>query len=399
MPSSWLRYPFLYLLVTALAGVLLRGMALLPTVPDLYERLLHAHSHIALLGWGYSALYLLYVHYFLPDGQQRSRFLTINWLLTQVTTVLMFVAFTIQGYGFYSILFSTIHIFLSYAFAYWMWKRMGRRGSSPLSVRVAKAGLFYMVLSSVGPWTLAVLSAMDLTASPWYHGALYFYLHLQYNGWFTLGLLAMVYDKLEHHMNSAALRWGRRQYRLYVGSLLPSFLLSLLGMNLSAGWFSVAVLSGAVQFLSVGIFLLLWLQYRRQAADNGWFTFALSALAAKMVLELVSAFPQLRSLAFDNRSVVIGYLHLVLLGFVSCLLLALLHQLNRGKRMTQAMPPGSFIFLAGLTGNEVLLFLEGWINWTAQSTVPYSSVLLLAMSVCMLLGIVTMTLAAFRRRP
>ncbi|MBB3111154.1 hypothetical protein FHS18_003222 [Paenibacillus phyllosphaerae] len=391
MPNSWIRYPFLYLLVTALAGVLLRGMALLPTVPDLYERLLHAHSHIALLGWGYSALYILYVKLYIPDEQQRSRFLKVNWLFTQVTIVLMFLAFTIQGYGFFSIFFSTVHIFLSYAFALWMWKKIRRREGSSLSVRFAKAGLFFMALSSVGPWGLAVLSALNLTESPWYHAALYFYLHNQYNGWFTLGLFAILFYKLEPLMNPAAIRLGQLQYGLYVTSLLPSFLLSLLWMSLSAGWYIIAILSGMVQFASVGIFFLLWLKIRRQVANGGLFFFALLALATKMVLELASAIPKLQSLAFENRSVVIGYLHLVLLGFVSCMLLAFLLKPNPGKGERKVLTLGSFIFLAGFVGNEVLLFLEGLMNWTSQLSVPYGPVLLFAMSLFMLFGIGMMT--------
>ena len=57
--------------------------------------------------------------------------------------------------------------------------------------------------------------------------------------------------------------------------------------------------------------------------SNVFLNLSLTALAVKMLLELGSAIPALEPLVFSTRSIVIGYLHLVLLGFVSCMILAL----------------------------------------------------------------------------
>lgn len=393
MPNYLFRYPILYFLITAAAGVVLRGMAFLPAWQNRYEPLLHAHSHIALLGWGYSALILLLASRFLSLEDQNSRLFRTIWLLTQFTIALMFLAFTIQGYGFYSILFSTIHILLSYVLAFWMWRKFKKTRIHPTSIRFAKASLFFMVLSSVGPWCLAVLSANDLTESPWYQASLYFYLHCQYNGWFTLGLFAVLYALLEQKKIMLSRRLTSFHFWVYTLSLLPSFVLSLLWMNLSPYWETLAVLSGLLQMASVTAFFILWLRARKllKALFVGWsnvfLNLSLTALAVKMLLELGSAIPALEPLVFSNRSIIIGYLHLVLLGFVSCMILAIAFHMQwlsvRGKWTSF----GIILFIGGLVSNEFILFLDGLLNWKYATRFPFSSVSLLAASLLLMFGI------------
>jgi len=248
-----------------------------------------------------------------------------------------------------------------------------------------------MVLSSLGPWTLAVLSARQLNDSPWYHAALYFYLHGQYNGWFTLGLFALLYSLLEQ---TPAVRLGKLagfHYWAYTISVLPSFVLSLLWMKLSAVWVVIAAVSGAAGLAAVAAFLLLGLRNRAvsRLGFSGWprvFLYvSLTALIIKMVLELGSVLPALEPLVFSTRSIVIGYLHLVLLGFVSLLLLALIFRLN-GLDGSQKKT-GSLLLLAGLLLNEAVLFLDGLLQWLHSAGLPLAAQLLLAASLLMFAGI------------
>ncbi|MEW9701313.1 hypothetical protein [Paenibacillus sp. SI8] len=394
MPNALFRYPMLYLLLTAAAGAVLRGMAFLPAWQSRYEPLLHAHSHIALLGWGYSALILLLAALFLSREDLRSRLFRTIWLLTQCTIVLMFLAFLLQGYGFYSILFSTIHILLSYVQVVWMWRKFKKTTCYPIAIRFAKASLLFMVLSSAGPWCLAVLSAKHLSESPWYHASLYFYLHGQYNGWFTLGLFAVLYALLEQKQIILSRRLTSFHYWGYTLSLLPSFLLSLLWMNLSPFWITIAVISGLLQLASVLAFFIMWI--RSRAFISTLFTdgsakvllhLALMALAVKMVLETTSAIPALEALVFSTRSIVIGYLHLVLLGFVSCAMLAIAFHLQWLNVRARLKILGCVLFIAGFMTNELILFLDGLFNWMYASSFPFVSISLLAASLLMLMGI------------
>lgn len=393
MPTSLFRYPILYFLITAAAGVVLRGLAFLPAWQTKYEPLLHAHSHMALLGWAYSALILLLASRFLSLEDQNSRLFRIIWMLTQFTIVLMFLAFTIQGYGFYSILFSTIHILLSYVQAFWIWRKFKKTRNNPTSIRFAKVSLFFMVLSSTGPWCLAVLSANHLTESPWYHASLYFYLHCQYNGWFTLGLFALLYSLLEQKKIMLSRKLTSIHFWVYTLSLLPSFVLSLLWMNPSPYWVTLAVFSGLLQMTAVTAFFILWLRTRTlfKALFVGWsnvfLNLSLTALAVKMLLELGSAIPALEPLVFSTRSIVIGYLHLVLLGFVSCMILAIAFQMQwlsvRGKWTSF----GIILFVGGFVSNEFILFLDGLLNWKYAIHFPFSSISLLIASLLLMFGI------------
>ncbi|NEW05905.1 hypothetical protein GK047_07750 [Paenibacillus sp. SYP-B3998] len=403
MPKIWFRYPLLYFLFTAAAGAVLRGMAFLPAWQSRYESLLHAHSHLALLGWGYTALILLLVYRFLSPEDRNSRFFRVNWLLTQLTIVSMFIAFILQSYGFYSILFSTVHIMLSYSLTIWMWRKFQKTEYQQTSIRFAKASLFFMVLSSVGPWCLAVLSAKHLTDSPWYQGSLYFYLHCQYNGWFTLGLFSLLYSLLEQTKIALPRKLAGFHYWVYTLSLLPSFLLSLLWMKLSPVWNGIAIISGLLQLASVSAFFILWLRNRTLShlIFTGWsrifLNLSLTALAIKMLLELGSAIPALEPLIFSTRSVVIGYLHLVLLGFVSCMILALAMQMQWISVARKWRIFGSILFIVGFISNEFVLFLDGLMNWTRSTNFPFSSEILLASSMLLLFGIVSFGLNGFKK--
>lgn len=392
MPTSWFRYPMLYLLLTAAAGVVMRGMAFLPAWQAIYVPLLHAHSHLALLGWGYTALILLLVSRLLPPQEQHSRFFHINWFLTQLTIIAMFVSFILQGYGLFSILFSTVHIVLSYLLAYWIWRRLRVTAVHRMSILFAKASLIFMVLSSAGPWALAVLSARHLTESAWYHAALYFYLHCQYNGWFTLGLFAVLYSILEEKITRLPKRLAGFHYWSYTISLLPSFILSLLWMELSAAWIMIAVVAGMLQLASIAAFLLLWLRNRTcphlgfTGWSRGFLHLALTSLIFKMVLELGSAVPAFMPLVFATRDIIIGYLHLVLLGFVSGLPLAFAFHMNWLKE-GKAAQWGGTLFISGFILNEAVLFLNGLFQWTASIPLPFHTLWLFIASLFMLPGI------------
>lgn len=112
-----LRLAFVYFLLVALMGTLLRFGHLFP-IPFQYRFMVHAHSHIALLGWVYTALTTLLCYCMLPSEvwikYQRL------FLVTQVTLIGMLFTFPFQGYAFLSIVFSTLFLLVSYVFAWFL---------------------------------------------------------------------------------------------------------------------------------------------------------------------------------------------------------------------------------------------------------------------------------------
>ena len=110
MPKNLVVTCLVNFLIAALMGLVLR-YAFIGELNFNYRFLTHAHSHVAMLGWVYLMIYVLFVHYFVPE--KKPVFTRLFWL-TQLAVVGMMLSFPLQGYAAISILFSTLHIFCSY---------------------------------------------------------------------------------------------------------------------------------------------------------------------------------------------------------------------------------------------------------------------------------------------
>lgn len=122
---------------------------------------------------------------------QKSSRLTFS-ILIQITVIGMLVFFTLEGYAASSITFSSLHIFLSYYFAY-LYFRYERMDLNPTVRNFYNAAVFWMVISSIGPGLLAAGSGLTPF---WMESAIGFYLHLQFNGWFIFFLTGFAYHFL-----------------------------------------------------------------------------------------------------------------------------------------------------------------------------------------------------------
>src|ERR1035437_5552734 len=115
-----------------------------------------------------------------------------------VTAYGMLLSFPFQGYGLISISFSTLSIFVSYAFAIMYWRDLNRMKVKSISHLWFKAALIFFCMSSVGPFTLADMMATSNINQNWSLAALYFFLHFQYNGWFFFAGMGLLTKKLEN---------------------------------------------------------------------------------------------------------------------------------------------------------------------------------------------------------
>jgi hypothetical protein len=397
MHRAGIQMTLFYLLLTAVVGTLMRSMTILPIQWFDYSYLLHAHSHLAILGWGYMALFLLLIANFFAEKQKMSVQLKTVFWLTQAVIIGMFVAFLLQGYAVLSIGFSTLHIFLSYWFTMLVWRQLNEQPANqdgtPLSHVFIKGSLVCLVLSSIGPWVLAILSANDLNGSDWYDASIYYYLHFQYNGWFTLGLIGVLFRTMEKKGIRFPVKLSKLQFRLYVWSLAPSYLLSVLWLFTNGYWHVLAAIGALLQWVAVSLLLIMLFRIRSSIMLHfkGWantfITLAFVALFLKATMEIGASVPGLSTLIYDSRSIVIGYLHLTLLGFVSFLCLAFFLQqgwlVDRG-RWEQI---GYLIFLMGFIMNELVLFGQGLLGWLHAEGLSHEWVWLWAASVGMAVGI------------
>ena len=108
------------------------------------------------------------------------------------------------------------------------------------------------------------------------------------------------------------------------------------------------------------------------------------ALTAKLLLQSGSVIPSLSKLAFGFRPIVIGYLHLVLLGVITLFIISyVVSQSLIG--ITKRVKQGIVIFTAGIIINEVLLLIQG-IADLYYFPIPVINILLLCTALALFAG-------------
>ena len=329
-PKQQFLYALLYFLITAVLGFLLRLEAT-DFSSDLirtYRYVVHAHSHIALLGWVYLGLTSFILHFYLPKKAIQNHFQKIFWA-TQVCLVGMLIFFPIQGYALFSIIFSTLFLIVSYVFFRFVLKHVSAELKTKKSFILIKHALFYMVLSSIGPWALGGIMTTLGNQSVWYKLAIYFYLHFQYNAWFVLamiGLLCFVLEKSNFSIKDS--EFSKFLYLFHAGVILTFFLSCLWA---SSHW-SLYVLSNLGSLLLGLSFFVLWksiqqplkIFYQKLSPSLRYIVgFIAFAFLAKYLLQTLSGIPYFAKIISINLDVVIGYLHWYFLGVVSLFVLFL----------------------------------------------------------------------------
>src|SRR5699024_12439929 len=114
--------------------------------------------------------------------------------------------------AFGSITFSTLFLFASYVFAWFVMKYIPEEFKSRFSWNLIRTSLWYLVISSIGPWGIGAVMSTLGPESIWYKSSIYFYLHFQYNAWFIIALLRLLFFFLYE-----------RGIRLYESSLMSFY--------------------------------------------------------------------------------------------------------------------------------------------------------------------------------
>src|SRR5215831_12640306 len=224
----WITLSLVNLCIVALLGMTLRTKFLFPIQCIDYKNFLSAHSHFAFGGWITLAFMILFIDNLLSDDQKQRK--VYQWLLwgIEITSVGMLLTFPFQGYGLFSIIFSTAFIFSTYAFS-WVFIKDIRQAKKDRSVGLLSAlALVSLVISSVGPFTLAYIMATKTGNAFLYRDAIYTYLHFQYNGFFTLSVFALFFNRVLTSANDAMRKRIWRFALFLCLSVVPALFLSLL---------------------------------------------------------------------------------------------------------------------------------------------------------------------------
>ncbi len=381
----WLKISFFNLLVVAIIGLVLRYKIAfsLPFIDQ--KHLLHGHSHFAFSGWVTQALMAFMIDY-LSRTKGLNLFPKYQWLLwaNLITAYGMLFSFPFQGYGFYSISFSTLSIINSWAFTIIFWKDLNRISNKAIVILWFKAALFFNAISAIGAFSLAFMMANKIVHQNWYLLAIYFFLHFQYNGWFFFGCMGLFLEK--KLVGIQQIKRQKQIFWLFTGACLPAYFLSALWLPMPTWAFIMIVVASILQLIA-WIFLIKQIVTNyipfsvNQNGPTKWLLlFSGTALTIKLLLQTASTIPSISTLAFGFRPIVIAYLHLILLGMISLFLLAnfLSAQLiNLNKKLLI----GISIFVFGIIFNECLLMTQGIAAIVEQSVNSINELLLLAAGV------------------
>ncbi|HEY8971051.1 MAG TPA: hypothetical protein VIM64_18220, partial [Puia sp.] len=279
------------------------------------------------------------------------------------------------------IIFSSLSVLFSYWFAARYLYDMRKASWPRLVRRCVQMALLFLILSSAGPYLLAYSMSHHVGSLSFYYNAIYLYLHFQYNGWFTFGVMALFCWSLFQYGSPAggsradvplADQTLLRVFLWLMGTAcIPAYCLSLLWTDPPAWVSNISVFAVVLQtaaLIALLAFLVRngarWPGRMTTAVRNLW-TLALAAFAIKLLLQALSVIPSLGSLAFSHRSVIIGYLHLVVLGFITFMLLGFFFSQDLLTLRTGTARTGLLVFISGVVLNELLLLIQSLLQFSS----------------------------------
>lgn len=391
----WLKFSLINLLIVALLGLLMRykiGFEF----PFLDQKhLQHSHSHFAFTGWISHTLMLLMIQFIktkakwsVENNKNVKKYNTIL-IANLICAYGMLIFFIIEGYGMFSIFFSTASIIVACIFGYHYYKDLKLVDKESLSISWFKAAIGFNILSSLGTFVLAYMMATKNIYQDEYLASIYYYLHFQYNGWFFFACMGLFFDFLNLKKSENA--FYSNSFKLFFVSCFPAYFLSTLWLDLPFGIYILTVIAAFIQVFTWFKLLFILVKNKLEVLENYPYflryilLFIGFALSIKFLLQLGSTIPAVSQLAFGFRPVVIAYLHLVLLAIISLFLLFYIYT-NHFFFINNQIKFGIILFSIGVLLNEIVLAIQG-IGAFSYTTIPYVNEMLFGIAIILVSGI------------
>lgn len=385
--QQWVYVALFNFLLVALLGVLMRYKIAFE-FPFLNQKYLqHAHSHFAFAGWVGQLIMAFMVAVIAPlitakRLQQYQYLIIFNFLVA----IGMLVSFTFSGYSLVSIIFSSGSLLVNYIFSYFFYvdlKSTERKVYTPWF----KAALLLNVFSTIGTFVLIYVMVTRNVDQHLYLGSIYGYLHFQYNGWFLFACIGLFLNYIKAFIEVPP---SKNIFRFFAYSVIPAYGLSILWLKLS--WPFYVIIIAATLAQTAGWWGLF--QYVKKLHFKTWplprivknlFVFAGLAFSLKIILQLASVIPAVSQWSFGFRPIVIAYLHLVLLAFISMFLLMYTYS-QQLLRFNKTFNIGLILFTLGVVANELILGVQG-VSSVRYILIPYANEMLFAAAVLLFLSI------------
>jgi hypothetical protein len=359
----WINLTIANLCIVALLGVLMRSKMIfdLPWID--YNRLVDTHGHFAFIGWVTLALITLMI-YELPGELYNKRIYQI--MLGSIFLCSWATLFTspFEGCKFISEGVSMVYIIVTYIFAWVFIKDILKTSASRTVKLLSVSSLLSLVLSSAGALMLAYLFAVKSLNAVLYRDALFGYLHMQYNGFFTLAVFALIYNKVVSSTTEQSRRNIHRFALLLCLSIVPSMFLTFLWHETTPVLHLLSALGGILLLLCLGFFLvsapLLIKEFKMIKPEIRYMAvFSISAFMVKIFLQSLTYIDSINVLVFGNRPMIMCFLHLIFLGFVTLFIIGYFAQ--KGMLNTKSMFTrfALVVFTVAVLINETFLMLQG----------------------------------------
>lgn len=348
--KSLTKLPFVFLCLAAGIGLMLRWHQYSPMEGIVFPFWLHAHSHLMFLGWLFNAITIGFVVCFIPAPRQKPYYRLL--VLLNILVLVMLFTFPLQGYGLYSIIVSFLHT-LTALFLGWRFFKDTNHQKTELPIHLARWAFIFFLVSSLAPVAIGVLSANGQAHTEAYYLAVYFFLHFQYNGAFTFGALSLLFQLFASRAIPIDEKKARQFASLLWMTCFPAYVLSALWTQPGVMWNIVGFLVASVQLVA---FWFFWRSVREAwICRSSYFSVyaqailltAFLCLLLKLILQLLSSIPSVALLAGEVRYIVIAYLHLVVVGFLSFLMLVWCQEYYKRRIFTfwsTFSLVGSFVF-------------------------------------------------------
>ena len=208
----WANLSIFALFTIGLLGLLLRSKIVFPIPFINYNHLVEAHFRFTFSGWVTLALLFLMRTELLPPSVKNKKY---NILLAGIVigSWAMLATFLWKGYNTLSISVSLLFILLTYFFSYVFVQDLSR-ASLPVGVRwLTVSSIICLVLSTFGIYVIDYIFFSNNFQAFLYRDSLFTYLHFQYNGFFTLSILALFFNDLQRNMSDSAKKKHEQLYR------------------------------------------------------------------------------------------------------------------------------------------------------------------------------------------
>ena len=364
IPKIWLNLSIFNLCTVALLGFLLRSKELFEMQFIDYNHLVDAHGHFAFGAWVTLALFSLLIFEILPPELSSKRI--YFWLLAGnfIFSWAVLLSMSIQGNSKLTNIFSTLFILVCYILSGVFIKDVLKSGVHKTVRILSISALVYLILSSFATFTLAILFYVQSLNAIYYRDALFTYLHMQYNGFFTLTVFALLFHKILPKVSANSDMQIFRFSVLLISSIVPSVFLSYLWHDPHPVFWVLASIGSLLVFLTFTWFVILSVSIRHviyiiSPMVRYFAILSMCAFGLKEFLQGFTIFPLINDAVFGSRPTIIGFLHLVFLGLVTHFILG--WYVKRGV-FGSPNKYGVFslvFFSLGVVFNEAILMVQG----------------------------------------